>query len=217
MSHARRALAAELVGTFALVFFGCGAVMVDAETEALGLAGVAAAFGLVIALMVLAVGGVSGGHFNPAVTLALGIGGGFPRERIAGYWVAQVAGAVAAAVVLRLTLGDAAELGATQPSGSAAESFAWEVALTLFLLGVIARVVSGTPVSPGAAAAAIGAAIALCSLVGGPISGASMNPARSLGPAVVSGTVDDLWIYLTAPLVGAVLGVLGYALVARGD
>ncbi len=209
-------LAAELVGTFALVFVGCGAIMVDAETGSLGQVGVALAFGLVIAVMISAAGPVSGAHFNPAVTLALWLVRELPGRRAAGYALAQFAGALAGAALLRASLGDIANLGATQPSGSDGEAFLWELVLTFFLLFVIAAVATGDrPEPPVTAGLAVGGTIAMASLVGGPVSGASLNPARSLGPAVVSGELDALWVYLTAPLVGGVLGVLAYGLMRR--
>ncbi len=206
-------LAAELVGTFALVFVGCGAIMVDAETGALGHLGVSLAFGLVIAVMVSAVGPISGAHFNPAVTLALWAVREVPGRRVPAYWLAQVSGGLAAAALLRASLGGVASLGTTQPAESAGQAFVWEVVLTSFLLLVIVGVATGRrPAAPVAAGAAIGGTIAMASLVGGPVSGASLNPARSLAPALVSWELGSLWIYLTAPLLGGVLGAV--ALVA---
>ncbi len=207
--HARL-LGAEALGTFALVFFGCGAIMVDAEGGALGRVGVSLAFGLVVMTMVFAIGHLSGAHINPAVTLALAARSRFPWAALPGYWGAQVTGAIAAAIVLRSSLGDIADLGATSPSGSDAQSFTWEVVMTAALLVVIFAVATDARGAVGVAAVAIGGTIALASLVGGPISGASLNPARSLGPALVSGDLDSLWIYLTAPLLGGVLGALAY-------
>jgi MIP family channel proteins len=206
-----RQLAAEALGTFALVLFGCGAIMVDAEGGGLGQVGVSLAFGIAVAAMVLAFGHVSGAHINPAVTLALAARGRFAWAALPGYWGAQVAGAIAAAVLLRATLGDVASLGVTMPSGSDAQSFVWETAMAATLLVVIAAVATGERSTPGLAAAAIGGTIALASLVGGPLSGASLNPARSLGPALVSGELGSLWIYLTAPLLGGVVGVFVYS------
>jgi aquaporin NIP len=211
-----RRLFAEAIGTFALVFAGAGAVMVNAQTGELGHAGVAIAFGLVITVMVYAVGHVSGAHLNPAVSLAFALTRHFPWPRVAGYWAAQVAGAVAAAALLRGSLGDVAHVGATLPSGSDRQSFLWEVVLTFFLMFVIVAVATDTRAVGEAAAIAIGATVGLDAMVGGPISGASMNPARSLGPAVVAGDLESLWIYLTAPFLGAGLGALAYALL-RGE
>ena len=205
-----RLLGAEALGTFALVFFGCGAIMVDAERGRLGQVGVSLAFGLVVMAMVFAIGHLSGAHINPAVTLALAARRRFPWAAVPGYWGAQVTGAIAAAIVLRSSLGDIADLGATSPSGSDAQSFVWEVVMTATLLVVIVAVATDARAAAGVAAVAIGGTIALASLVGGPISGASLNPARSLGPAFVSGDLDSLWIYLTAPLLGGVVGALAY-------
>jgi aquaporin NIP len=206
-----RLLGAEALGTFALVFFGCGAIMVDADGGGIGQVGISLAFGLAVAAMVFAFGAISGAHINPAVTVALASRSGFPWVSVPGYVGAQIAGAIAAAVVLRSSLGDDADLGATTPSGTDAQSFVWEVVMTATLLVVILAVVTAPRVAIGAAALAIGGTIALASLVGGPISGASLNPARSLGPALVSGELGSLWIYLTAPFLGALIGALAYA------
>jgi len=210
------ALAAEAIGTFALVFAGCGAVMVEAETGALGHAGVAVTFGLAIMVMIYAVGHVSGAHFNPAVTFAFALTRHFPWARAAAYWTAQAAGALVAAAILRGSLGDVANVGATLPSGSKGQSFLWEAVLTFFLMFVIMAVATDTRAVGEAAAIAIGGTVALDALFGGPISGASMNPARSLGPALVSGEVAALWLYVLAPLLGAAVGALAYQFV-RGE
>jgi aquaporin NIP len=209
-------LAAELVGTFALVFVGCGAIMVDAEGASLGQVGISLAFGLVIAVMIAAVGPVSGAHFNPAVTVAFWLTRALPGRRAAGYVLVQIAGALAGAALLRASLGDVASVGATQPSGSDGEAFLWELVLTFFLLFVIAAVATRAPPEPAVTAGlAVGGTIAMASLAGGPVSGASLNPARSLGPALVSGEFDALWVYLTAPLAGGILGLFAYLLVRR--
>jgi MIP family channel proteins len=211
-----RALAAEAVGTFALVFAGAGAIMVDAKTNALGHVGVAISFGLVIMVMIYAVGHVSGAHFNPAVSFAFALTRHFPWPRVAGYWLAQAAGALGAAAILRGSLGNVAHVGATLPAGSQSQSFLWEVVLTFFLMFVIMAVATDTRAVGEAAAIAIGGTVGLDAMFGGPISGASMNPARSLGPALVSGELHALWLYVAAPLLGAALGALAYQFV-RGE
>ena len=200
---ARQALA-ELTGAFALVFAGCGAIMVDATTHALGHVGVAISFGLVIMVMIYAVGHISGAHFNPAVTFAFALTRHFPWRRVAVYWPAQ-AGALAAALVLRGSLGNVAQVGATLPSGSDGQAFLWESVLTFFLMFVIVAVATDTRAVGEAAAIAIGGTVGLDALFGGPITGASMNPARSIAPALVSGTLHDLWIYVAAPAIGATM------------
>jgi aquaporin NIP len=211
-----RALVAESIGTFALVFAGAGGIMVDAKTHALGHVGVAIAFGLVIMVMIYAVGHVSGAHFNPAVSFAFALTRHFPWPRVAAYWLAQAAGALIAAAILRGSLGNVAHLGATLPAGSQGQSFLWEVVLTFFLMFVILSVATDTRAVGEAAAIAIGGTVGLDAMFGGPISGASMNPARSLGPAVIGGQLHALWLYLVAPLAGAALGALAYHFV-RGE
>ncbi len=211
-----RTLAAEVIGTFALVFAGCGAIMVEAKTQALGQVGIAATFGLVIMAMVYALGHVSGAHFNPAVTFAFALSRHFLWPRVGAYWAAQLTGALVAALLLRASLGDLAEVGATLPSGSQGQAFVWELVLSFFLMLVIMAVATDTRAVGEAAAIAIGGTVALDALFGGPISGASMNPARSLGPALVAVNLDAVWVYLTAPLAGATLGALAYQLV-RGE
>jgi MIP family channel proteins len=211
-----RLLAAEFVGTFALVFAGCGAIMVDAKTGALGHLGIAISFGLVIMVMIYALGHVSGAHLNPAVTLSFAVARQFPRRLIVPYWAAQLAGALIGATILRGSLGNLAQVGATFPSGSDGQAFLWEVVLSFFLVLVIMAVATDTRAVGEAAAIAIGATVGLDALFGGPITGASMNPARSLAPGIVSGDLHAIWIYLTAPVVGATLAALTYAFL-RGD
>ena len=207
-----RAVAAEFLGTFALVFFGCGAI-----ANGLPPTSVALAFGLVIAVMVYALGHISGAHFNPAVSIAFAIRRHLPWSRVATYAAAQVLGATVAAFTLRATLGPDAGLGVTQPAGSDLQSFAWEAVLTFFLMLVITAVATDIRAVGQAAALAIGGTVALGALVGGPISGASMNPARSIGPAIVSGDVAHLWIYIAAPILGAALGTLAYRSLRGGQ
>ena len=211
-----RALLAEVIGTFALVFAGCGAIMVDAKTHQLGHVGVALTFGLVIAAMIYATGHVSGAHFNPAVTFAFALTRHFPWPRVLAYWAAQLIGAVAAAAVLRASLGNIASIGATLPSGSQGQAFLFEVILSAFLMFVVLAVATDTRAVGEAAAIAVGATIAFDALFGGPVTGASMNPIRSLGPAIVSGNFHAIWLYLLAPIVGTSVGGLAYQVV-RGE
>jgi MIP family channel proteins len=210
-------LAAEAVGTFALVFAGTGAIVIDAETGGgVGHVGVGLTFGLIIMVMIYAVGHVSGAHFNPAVTLGFAVGRHFPWAMVPRYWGAQLAGGLTASLLLRAMFGEVANLGATLPRGAAGQSLVLETVLTALLMFVIVSVATDTRAVGQAAANAIGGTIGLEALFAGPISGASMNPARSLAPALVSGTWTDQWLYLLGPAAGAVVGALVYAYV-RGQ
>jgi aquaporin NIP len=209
-------MTAEAIGTFALVFAGCGAVVVDAKTHQLGHVGVAISFGLVIMFGIYAVGHISGAHFNAAVTFAFALTRHFPWPRALAYWTAQFVGAIFAAALLRASLGDIAHVGATLPSGTQGQAFLWELVMTAFLMFVILAVATDTRAVGEAAAIAIGGTIGLDAMFGGPITGASMNPIRSLAPALVSGDLHSLWLYILAPLTGASLGALAYQFV-RGE
>jgi MIP family channel proteins len=201
-----RAHVAEFIGTFALVFAGCGAIAVGKLPDT----GVAFAFGLVIAVMIYALGHISGAHFNPAVSIGFAIGRHFPWRRVGTYFIAQVAGATVGALALRFILGPNRPLGVTTPAGSDAQALAMEVVLTFFLMLVVTAVATDARAAGEAAALAIGGTVALDALVGGPISGASMNPARSLGPALVSGDLSHLWVYAAGPILGSTLAVVLY-------
>ena len=190
--------------------------MVDAKTSQLGHVGVAITFGLVIAFGIYSVGHISGAHFNPSVTFAFALSRHFPWSRAVTYWGAQLSGAIAAAAVLRGSLGNIANVGATLPSGSQGQSFLWELIMTFFLMFVIMAVATDTRAVGEAAAIAVGGTVLLDAMFGGPISGASMNPARSIGPALVSGNLHALWLYILAPVCGASLAALAYQFV-RGE
>lgn len=210
-------LAAEAFGTFGLVFAGTGAVVIDAETGGtVGHVGIGLTFGLIIMAMIYAVGHISGAHFNPAVTLGFAVGRHFPWALVPRYWAAQLCGGVLASLVLRAMFGESANLGATLPYGSAGQSFVLEAILTFLLMFVIVSVATDTRAVGQAAALAIGGTIGLEALFAGPISGASMNPARSLAPALVSWTWDAQWLYVLGPCLGAVAGALAYGVV-RGE
>jgi aquaporin Z len=203
-----RKLAAELVGTFILVFAGTGAIVInDASAGTVSHVGIALTFGLVVLAMIYAVGDVSGAHLNPAVTLGFFTARRFEARSVLPYIGSQCLGAILASLVLRLMFPASATLGATLPVGNAVQSFVLEAILTFILMFVILSVSTGPKEKGVMAGIAVGAVIALEALFAGPISGASMNPARSLAPAVVSLRLDSLWIYLTAPVLGALASV----------
>lgn len=213
-----RRLFAEALGTFALVFAGTGAIVIDQATGgAVTHVGVAMTFGLTVMVLIFAIGDVSGAHLNPAVTLGFWLSGRFPLRSVGGYLAAQIAGAVAASGAIRAIFGNTAHLGATLPRGPAVQSFVLEAILTAFLMFVILNVSTGPKETGSFAGIAVGGTILLEAMFAGPVCGASMNPARSLAPAVVSEHLDFLWIYLTAPLLGACGGVLSWIAVRGGD
>jgi aquaporin NIP len=202
--------AAEFIGTFALVFAGTGAIVIN-ETSggAITHVGIALTFGLIVLAMIYTVGDISGAHLNPAVSLGFYAARRFPLREMIPYVLSQSAGAVVASGTLRLLFPQNATLGATLPAGSALQSFVLEAILTALLMFVVLGVSSGAAEKGITAGIVVGAVIGLEAMFAGPISGASMNPARSLAPAVVSGHLEHLWVYLIAPVVGAGVGVLG--------
>lgn len=207
-----RRAGAELVGTYALVTAGCGAIIVNATTGALTHLGVALTFGLIITVMIAAAGHLSGAHFNPAVTWAFALTRHFPWRELPIYIGAQTLGAVGGALTLRVLFGPVADLGATLPSGGAVQALGLEILLSAILMFVIMAVATDTRAVGQLAAITIGATVALDALWGGPISGASMNPARSFGPALIADAWRDHWVYWLGPLLGTSAGALLYQL-----
>jgi MIP family channel proteins len=217
LSLVRRA-GAEALAAFALVFAGCGAIIANAEYhQALRSVGISLVFGLVIMVMVYATGHLSGAHINPAVTIAFTLTRHFPPRDALAYIGAQISGAtLAALVLLGVWPSKPAHLGATVPTVAVGSAVLYEAILTAFLMFVIMAVATDARAVGAAAAIAIGGVIGLDALFGGPVTGASMNPARSFGPALVSGTWTDFWVYVAGPILGATVGAFAYQLV-RGE
>lgn len=201
-------LIAETLGTFALVFAGTGAIVInDVSHGAITHPGIAITFGLIVLAMIHTFGDVSGAHLNPAVTVGFAVARRFAWREVPGYVAAQIIGSIAASGLLKVLFPDHAKLGATLPAGPAMQSFILEVVLTAILMLVILSVTTGAKEKGLTAGIAIGSVIALEAMFAGPICGASMNPVRSLAPALMSGHLEHLWIYLTAPVLGALLAV----------
>ena len=199
---------AELLGTFTLLFAGTGAIIIDSASHGLiGHAGIALTFGLVVVAMIYTFGDVSGAHLNPAVTLAFAVAGRFPWRDVPGYLAAQTVGALLASELLHVLFPLDGTLGATLPAGTDGQSFILEAVLTAMLMLTILSVSTGSKEKGITAGIAVGSIIGLEAMFAGPICGASMNPVRSLAPALVSGNVQHLWLYLVAPVLGACLSV----------
>ncbi|MBJ6110786.1 aquaporin [Hymenobacter sp. BT523] len=203
----RRCLLAEALGTAVLLIFGTGAAVVNEQTHALGHGGVAAAFGLVVFILIQSLGDTSGAHVNPAVTVGFWAMGRFPGRRVLPYIGAQLAGAALGSALVKLVASEGSNLGATLPAHGAGQALGIEMFLTFWLMLVILRVTAGSKEVGMLAGLAISATVALEALVAGPLTGASMNPARSFSPALLSGNWTDWWVYVLGPVAGALLAV----------
>jgi aquaporin NIP len=209
----RKKLISEFIGTYFLVFAGTGAVVINELTKSLTHVGIALTFGLVVMAMIYTFGHISGAHFNPAVTLGFLTTGDIQLREAVLYIVTQVLAAIASSVSLLLMFGNVANLGATLPRFSWQQSFALEFILTFVLMIVILGSAVHGKANKSFAGVAIGATVGLEAMFGGPISGASMNPARSIGPALVSGTLEHLWIYIVATILGAMVAAIVYKII----
>ncbi len=199
---------AEFIGTFILVFCGTGAMIIDETTRgAVTHVGVAITWGLIVMALIYSLGEISGAHINPAVTIAFAAAKQFPAKQVFPYIASQIAGALTASIVLKLIFPSSVFLGSTLPANNALQSFVLEVILTFILMLVVFQVATGSKEQGLFAGAAIGSVVLLEAMFAGPVCGASMNPARSLAPAIISGHTEFLWIYLTAPFPGALLAL----------
>jgi len=199
---------AEVVGTFALVFCGTGAVIINQETNgAVSHVGIAITFGLIVMAMIYTLGDISGAHFNPAVSIAFVFAKRFPLKQLLPYIISQITGALVASLILKFLFPLNQFLGSTTPQGTALQSFILELLLTFFLMLVIINVATGSKEQGMFAGLAIGSTVLLEAMFAGPICGASMNPARSLAPAIVSGHLEYLWVYISATIIGAVAAI----------
>ncbi len=198
----------EFIGTYALVFFGTGAMTVESIHPNIGVFGIATAFGIVVMTMIYTFGETSGAHINPAVTIGFAFAGRFDKKEVFPYILSQILGAIAASFTLKLLFPALTLYGNTIPSDGWLQSFILEFILTFILMLVIMKVSSGSKETGTMAAIAIGGTVLIEALVFGPITGASMNPARSIAPALASGNYTDLWLYIVAPILGAIAAIL---------
>ena len=220
MSSLKARLTAEFIGTYILVFAGTGAIVVEMLTGAMGHVGIALTFGLVVTALIYAFGHISGAHFNPAVSIAFTVMGEFEKRELIPYVLAQILGAILASLSLYLlfiveikNMADVAYLGATLPRGSVWQSFLFEFILTFILMLIISSSAVHAKAVKSFAGLAIGFTVGLEAMFAGPICGASMNPARSIAPALVSGHLEHLWLYVVATILGALASVFVYNII----
>lgn len=207
---------AEAIGTFVLVFCGTGAIVINQQSGgAVTHVGIAITFGLIVAAMIYSIGDISGAHLNPAVTIAFWFGKTFPGKEILPYILSQGIGAFIASFTLKFLFPANETLGATLPAGSPMQSFVLEFILTFILMFVILHVAKGSKEQGMFAGLAIGSVVLLEAMFAGPICGASMNPVRSIAPAIVSGHLEYLWVYIFAPTTGAIFGVILWKLLKK--
>ncbi|WP_205410284.1 MIP/aquaporin family protein [Aquimarina longa] len=205
----------EFIGTFVLVFCGTGAILVNQYADgSLGLLGIAATFGISVTAMIYVFGAISGAHINPAVTISLAIGKLMPKNNVFGYIIAQLSGAILASTILTVLFPENESLGGTVPSGNVLQSFTIELVLTLFLMLTILGVTAKKEFS-NVAGIVIGSIVTGIILFAGPISGGSFNPARSIAPAIISGNLTALWVYIIAPILGGIIATLIWKLLIR--
>ena len=206
--NAMRKYVAELLGTFALVFCGTGAIVINQQSNgAVTHVGIAITFGFIVMAMIYSLGDISGAHLNPAVTIAFTVAGRFQLKQVFPYIISQLSGALSASFLLKYLFPLNETLGATLPAGSALQSFILEFVLTFFLMFVIINVATGSKEQGMFAGLAIGSTVLLEAMFAGPICGASMNPARSISPALASGHLEHLWLYIAAPILGAAAAI----------
>lgn len=200
---------AESIGTFAMIFCGTGAIIIDQQTGgAISHAGVAATWGLIVASMIYTFGEISGAHFNPAVTIGFWLAKTFPTKELLPYFISQAMGAFLASITLQKLFPNDQTLGSSLPSGDYMQSFILELILTYILMLTIIHVAKGSKEQGMFAGVAIGSVVLLEAMFAGPICGASMNPIRSISPAIVSGHTEHLWVYILAPILGSSLAVV---------
>ena len=201
-------LVAEFIGTFLLVFFGTGAIIVDGLYDGMVThLGVALVFGLVVLVVIYAIGEISGAHLNPAVTWAFFVAKRIEAPKAVWYTLAQILAAIAASAILRAMFPETITMGETLPSNGLLPATIMEFILTFTLMFVIINVATGSKEQGVMAGLSIGFTVLICELMGGPVSGASMNPARSIGPALIGGNPTHLWMYIIVPLLGAISSI----------